>query len=235
MTATPQPSDTQARIASLLSTPRLTPYLTLTNGNLKEALQLYRWNIELSGALYEAVHVVEVMIRNTVDEQLRSWNSNQRDRATGRTHGSDWLLDPARLLNRLVGRDIRKAANRATRELSAKPGRTVTHDDILAQLSFGTWRFLLPDRDPGRQHLWNHAISNAFPHHDGQVQTLIKDVHAIYALRNRLAHLEPVLATNTALTAHVRRVREILETIDPNAATWFVSRQRVNAVLAARP
>jgi hypothetical protein len=222
-------------MASLLSTPRLTPYLTLTNGNLKEALQLYRWNIELSGALYEAVHVVEVIIRNAVDEQLRIWNGNQRDRATGRSHGSDWLLDPARVLQRLVGRDIRKALGRATRELSAKPGRKVTHDDVLAQLSFGTWRFLLPDRDPGRQHLWNHAISRAFPHHHGHVQTLIDDIHAIYALRNRLAHLEPVLATNTALVAHVRRIREVLDTVDPRAATWFVSRQRVNAVLANRP
>lgn len=93
MTAAPQPSEAPARIAALLSTPRLTPYLELTNGNVKEALQLYRWNIELSGALYEAVHVVEVIIRNAVDEQLRTWNSHQRDRATGRSHGSDWLLD----------------------------------------------------------------------------------------------------------------------------------------------
>ncbi|GAA1111414.1 hypothetical protein GCM10009630_05640 [Kribbella jejuensis] len=29
---------------------------------------------------------------------------------------------------------------------------------MLAQLSFGTWRFLLPDNDPGRHHLWNKAM-----------------------------------------------------------------------------
>jgi hypothetical protein len=51
-----------------------------------------------------------VILRNALDEQLRGWNSAQRDRRTGRLHSTDWLLDPARLLGRLVGDDIRKAA-----------------------------------------------------------------------------------------------------------------------------
>jgi hypothetical protein len=33
------------------------------------------------------------------------------------------------------------------------------HPDVLAQLSFGTWRFLLPSNDPGRELLWNQAIN----------------------------------------------------------------------------
>ena len=73
---------------------------------MHEAIRLYRWNIDLSGAVYEALHVFEVVLRNALDEQLRSWNASQPDPSTGRFHSPDWLIDPSALLLRIAGRDI---------------------------------------------------------------------------------------------------------------------------------
>ncbi|WP_396640921.1 hypothetical protein [Microbacterium sp.] len=133
-----------------LTTQRLAPYLAAANGNEKLALQLYQWNIEISGAAHEALHVFEVVLRNAIDAQLSIWNAQQVDRQSGARFGRDWLLDPAPLLRRLVRQsELDSARARADRALRHH-ARTATHGDLLAQLSLGTWRFLLPDRDPGR-------------------------------------------------------------------------------------
>jgi hypothetical protein len=51
-----------------ISTERLAPYIRETPPT--EAIRLYPWNIELSGAVYEALHVFEVALRNALDKQL---------------------------------------------------------------------------------------------------------------------------------------------------------------------
>jgi hypothetical protein len=220
-------------VAAKISAPRLAPYLAATGGNVRLALSLYQWNVELSGAVYECLHRFEVILRNALDEQLGGWNATQRDRQTGRMHSSDWLMDPARLIRRLVGDDIRKATRRAQSAVRGA-GTTPGHPDILAQLSFGTWRFLLPDNDPGRQLLWNKALASAFPKLTGTSSDLVDHVDHIYKLRNRVAHLEPLL--NSGMVAdRLARMRAVLLAIDPALEIWFVSRQRVTATLKTKP
>lgn len=174
-----------------------------------------------------------MILRNALDEQLCGWNSLQRDRRTGRPHPRAWLLDPARLLQRLVGDDIRKATRRAQSALRGA-GRPPGHPDILAQLSFGTWRFLLPDNDPGRQHLWHKALAAAFPSLAGSPADLVDHIDNIYRLRNRVAHLEPLLSSGM-VGDRFARMRTVLPAIDPALETWFVSRQRVTAMLKTKP
>ena len=143
----------------------------------------------------------------------------------------DWLTDPSHLLRRLVGTDIVKATRRAQ---AAMRGATPGHPDILAQVSFGTWRFLLPDNDPGRQLLWRAALSSAFPYHPGPAGDLVDDVDKIYKLRNRVAHLEPILNPGM-VSDRFGRMRTVLRAIDPRLEQWFISRQRVTPSLNARP
>jgi hypothetical protein len=84
----------QKVVATLLSQARLAPYLRATNGNLRAALKLYQWNVEMSAAVYKMLHLVEVFLRNAIDAELRIWNTTQTNPVTGRPHGPDWLLDP---------------------------------------------------------------------------------------------------------------------------------------------
>ena len=216
-----------------LSAARLAPYVLATNGSRRGALQLYHWNLHLSGAVYEALHMFEVVVRNAIDTRLRDWNATQVD-ATGRTHSREWLLDPSRLLQRIVGRDdIDRATTRARRAIRSKH-RLPLHADVLTQLSFGTWRFLLPDKDPGRKLLWNDAICSAFPHLSEPAGTVTQSVATINILRNRVAHLEPLLNSGT-VRIQFNRMRSVLSAVDPEAEHWFVSRQRVTAALKSRP
>lgn len=218
-----------------LATARLAPYLAAAvDGNRRQAIRLYQWNIALSGAVYEALHVMEVVLRNAIDAQLCTWNADQTNMQTGKAHDRDWLLDPAPLLRRLVReQELTKARQRAEQAIR-RHRRPVAHADLLAQLSFGTWRFLLPDRDPGRQRLWNDALHAAFPYLDRNPRELVKSVHGIYQLRNRVAHLEPLLRPGN-VRAQFTNMRTVLREIDPAVERWFVSNQRVTAVLRARP
>lgn len=236
MPSHPQPAPRTATIASYLSEPRLGPYLSASGGNVKDALRLYQWNIDVSGSAYEALHIFEVVLRNAIDEQLRSWNATQVDSRTGHRHTDDWLLDPARLLVRLVGDDIDQAATRARRTLrsNGRPDAHPEHPDILAQLNFGTWRFLLPDKDRGRRLLWDQALHHAFPHLTETRAALVRKVHGIYQLRNRVAHLEPLLKSGLVRKEY-EAMRSVLAAIDDAVDQWFTSRQRMTTILKSRP
>jgi hypothetical protein len=72
-----------AAIASRLSAPRLTPYLSASGGNVKDALRLYQWNVEISGAFSECLHQFEVVLLNAIDEQLCAWNATQIHQTLG--------------------------------------------------------------------------------------------------------------------------------------------------------
>ena len=236
MAATVQPDPRTAAIVAQLSQPRLAPYVAAAGGNIKDGLRLYQWNIDLSGAVYEALHVFEVVLRNAMDTQLSAWNATQTNAATGQVHSSDWLMDPAHLLVRLAGSDITKADGRARTALrTGKPGgRVPGHPDVLAQLTFGTWRFLLPSKDPGRQLLWTQALVLSFPGLTITPAALVRRIDGIYRLRNRVAHLEPLLRSglvHNELTA----MRDVLQAINPTTEAWFTSRQRVTGTLRARP
>lgn len=62
----------------------------------------------------------------------------------------------------------------------------------------------------------------------------MKSVHGIYQLRNRVAHLEPLLRSGN-VRAQLTNMRTVLGEIDPAVEHWFVSDQRVTAALRARP
>lgn len=236
--AVPNMTATHHRVvATLLSPPRLAPYLHASDGNVRAALTLYQWNVEMSSAAYKMLHLVEVFLRNAIDARLRVWNTTQIDPHTGRPHGDDWLLDPSRLIERIVRREeIDKATRRARLAVkdSSAGARPVTHDDVLAQLMFGTWRFLLPGRDPGRQRLWQDAICLAFPGLQRPVRDLVRDVDRLHRLRNRVAHLEPLLVVGV-VTLQLKAARRVLLEIEPAAEMWLVSHQQVSSVAAQRP
>ena len=218
-----------------ISPERLAPYIRETP-TLHEAIRLYRWNIELSGAVYEALHVFEVVLRNALDKQLCSWNASQIDSDTGRSHSSDWLIDPSALLLRVAGRDIPDARRRALKSTTRRPQgqRDPMHADILAAMSLGTWRFILPGRhDAGKQRLWDEALHKAFPHLRRTPRELERAVEGVYHLRNRVAHLEPIINSN--VRAQLVNMRTVIGAIDPQLLSWFTSTERISPSLTTRP
>ena len=227
------PRGIYADLVPHLSASRLAPYLSATSGNQRQAISLYQWNIEVSGAIYQALHVLEVVLRNAIDRQLRKWNAEQANPATGRPHAAEWLIDPSALLTRILRDDLGKAAFRAEAATRAL-GRDLGHDDILAQLTFGSWRYMLPNRGAPKQALWREALHQAFPRLARPETRLVADIDGLHRLRNRVAHLEPILDSGR-IRGHYLAIRQVLRDIDHRAEEWFVSQQRITPCLRDRP
>lgn len=250
-----QPS-TLKLVAHHIGEPRFATYLALANNHHHDALMLYRWNIEMSGALQEALGFAEVCLRNAVDRELRTWNAAQPPR-NGVTYGTNWVEHPAGPLWAVLnpkrrnspGRfsTHRDALNRALESQRARPsshrrhGAPIDHDDIVAHMTFGTWKKLLPTKnsaDPSgigpiaQRRLWQEGVKDAFPHH--QHPTVVYYwVERLHALRNRVAHIEPLCDIN-AMSYH-RTVSHLLRAIDPPLSEWFGGTSRIPEVSRRRP
>lgn len=206
---------------------RLQPFLAISGDHLKNALSLYHWNIEFSAAIYEALHLAEIALRNAMDYQLRLWSAAQPD-------GSDeWLFETPHLLTRLLDTDLDRAHQKAEK---ACGDRDPCHDDVVAQLTFGSWRYLLgfANKDAGRDLLWRECLSAAFPHAGASGRNnLVGSTARLHQLRNRVAHLEPLLREEPREV--VKDLQRVMRGIGPGAETWLTSRQKVTQVGNARP
>ncbi|MGW2179049.1 hypothetical protein ACWCXX_13335 [Streptomyces sp. NPDC001732] len=219
-----------------LAPARLQPY-TAAAGSTRAGIRLYQWNVEASGALYEALHVVEVVLRNALHEQLSQLYLKR--------HGAgSWLDNPFPELTDRARKDIAQARSRSQEEIARKqspPIRgaaiqriTPLEGDIVAQLGFGFWRYLLASRYTHT--LWHDALRHAFPHLTPQALAHVEGpVKRLHLLRNRVAHLEPVFSNNIAL--NMQDMTTLLGYLCPRTQAWFGGTRvpRLKAAIAARP
>lgn len=209
--------------------PRLQRLLFDTGGDLSRAHELFEWNVRAAGAAMEAIHVFELILRNAIDRELRTWNQSMAGTP-------DWLLRPHPYLLRALNQtELSKAATRA-RWIAAEHGRPVGHDDVLAQMSLGAWRYILPSKaNKSKQKLWTVAIKNAFPAWPGDwsAESVVSRVANVHGLRNRVAHLEPLHRYDLR---RVRRdMRSVCHAIGPDAARFFVQIERLLPVIESNP
>lgn len=205
-------------IEGRLSRERMGPYRAAVGGGLANALSLYEWNAEIAGAWWSVIGDLEVLMRNAMHEQLTAWSI--------RTHAEPrWYLDPGRVFSEEARRVIAQARRQAR-----AAGARETPGKVVAELSFGFWRFLLASRY--ERSLWRVSLYRAWPG-QGLRREAHDAVHGIHGLRNRIAHHEPV---------HGRPLRALHETalkaaawICPVTAEWIGRRSRVPELLARRP
>lgn len=226
---------------------------------------LYVWQVELHSAWYEVLGLVEMMLRHSLDNALADWNAQQALVGGG---GRDWLATSAKPLSSLAKKmadDARGAAENAKKRRAPthpRAGTQISHDDLVAQLTFGNLAHLLPTKRTtptirstratgrtNRENLWLHATINAFPNR-GQVWPtgargdtegrraclgyyVGNTIERLRVLRNRVGHHEQTLAAN-----HLARHTDALtlaRAIDANAAEAIADLSSVPRVLARRP
>lgn len=211
----------RASVERYVTQARLGPYLAETGNDYALAEELYVWNLRVSGAFHEVLGVFEVALRNALCEQLRHWH--------GKRTGT-WLDDPTSTFDARRIEQI-KAACRA---LSQK-GKPLTEGHIVAELSFGFWRFLLSKRYQNT--LWAPHLRKAFPGMRTQRREVVyKHVEALLTLRNRIAHHEPIHRFPLADLADLHAAMLLVTSwIDPGMSNWLANLSRVPSVLAAKP
>ncbi|WP_214369799.1 Abi family protein [Pseudonocardia sp. H11422] len=199
----------------------MTTYLHACGSDLERALELYRWNANVSGALWVALGHVEIVLRNAIHDALTT--RHQRSKRAGY-----WFDDPRRELDPRALDDITTAKRRAGQVTvpAALPGK------VVAELSFGFWRYLLARRYSST--LWP-AIRHSFPHLPGRDRgRLERQVIRLHQLRNRIAHHEPLIRED--LPARVADLGSILDAVDPALRPWALDDAgRLTTLLANRP
>lgn len=207
-----------AKIEGVLSSERLGPYLRACRNDLTQAIRLYEWNVQVSGACFESLSIVEVSVRNALSAELTAH------------HGSlagYWYDDPLSVLSAQAHDDIAKARRRV-RELRRpeSPGR------VIAELNFSFWRFLLARRYEAT--LWTPHLRHAFPNLQPQSrQTAFAALESLNELRNRVAHHESVHRRD--LESDMLTMFRVLNWIEPEVREWAASVTRIPTVLAKRP
>ncbi|MEP6463812.1 MAG: hypothetical protein ABJC62_10445 [Frankiaceae bacterium] len=210
---------TAGRIERAVSAERFAGYRAECGGDRVAAVELYRWNGELSGAFWETLGHVEVLLRNVLSNRLAA-----RQERLGRP--MSWLTDPTVGLDSRGREDITKARRR----IHAKR-KQPSDGQVISELSLGFWRFLLTRRYQGR--LWPD-LATGFPHAPTRNRQLVEDpVVRLHEFRNRLAHHQRVWSEPVA-----DRYDDCLLLagfIDPAVRDWIGASSSVPAVLRSRP
>jgi hypothetical protein len=201
-----------------LSPERLQGYLAVCDGNLDRALELYLWNSTVSAAISESLGHLEIGVRNALSRQLTLRHNN-----LGRS--GTWLDDPADELTLRARTDILDARSRV-----AGKGKSLTHPQIVSELSFGFWRYLISKRN---LKLWPD-LAGGFPNAPNRSLKTVEDpLIRLLDLRNRIAHHQRIW--NLHLEARIRDLEDLLGYIDADFRDWVLLHSRVPSQLAARP
>lgn len=174
-------SDLETHISGV----RLQNYLNHCGNDQDRALLLYKANIRLSKAFYPLLSILEINLRNGINEAMIKHFSNP-----------DWLTIEKNGFMTKIGDKGRmsKLVSKAEDEI-IKNGNLVTNDRIIAKLSFGFWtRFFV-------QNVFARVGSssiNAFPNlpsvfkTKGNLGLLNNELKAICDFRNKVYHNETI-------------------------------------------
>lgn len=212
-----------ASLTHCLTAERLHPYLAAVGGDLDQAIALYAWNTQIGGAFFEDLGVMEVVLRNSMHEQLQA----QQARSPRPGHWFDEATSP---LDRHRLDDISKAKNQV-----AHDGHAITAGRVVAQLMLGFWKQLLAAKY--QTLLWAPALKEAFPNLAVKDRRRVYEpVNRLHKLRNRIAHHEPIHdPTKTNLAGLHSDLVYVVSLINSDVAGWLLSNSRVGTVLASRP
>lgn len=206
-------------LAQRLSEARLSSYLRASNGDLGRALVLYEWNTAVSAAFFEVLADVEVVIRNAFDHEFDAW-------VRRRGFTSSWLENQHGLLLPNAVKDISDARERLLRKK-----KHVTPDQVVSELNFGFWRFLLAKHY--RTTVWPFVGQYAFPNLEStKVNDFSQRVARLHTLRNRIAHHEPI--HNRMLSQDLDDCFVAVNAVCSTTANWVRGRSRVRPLLDAR-
>lgn len=191
--------------------------------NTVQALSLYSWNAQVSGAFMLPQQVCEVAVRNAASEILSLVYGAQWPWAIGFERS---LPDPQ------SGFSMRKELGSARSK--ARVGNTNT---VIPELKFAFWVRLFTQRFDGR--LWQQHLRNSFPglpvdRSVPECRNMIYDeLEGVRGIRNRIAHHEPIIARD--LAADYARMLKLVAWRCPTTAIWLDGIESVSALLAQRP
>ncbi len=211
----PESSSFGKQILDAFPEPRMSPFLQAAEENEEEALKLYVWNVRMAGACLEQLSHVEVLLRQTIDTQMRrAINEDQV--------GIPWfLLSPYSEVSAKAVEHVRARLRRLNKE---------TRDQIVAELSFGYWSGWLGSK---HEELWRQTLRHGFPNGSGRRKEVAALAEQIRRFRNRIAHHDSLLTTN--ITFEMKNIFRLAEIINPEVADWMRKTDRTQELDQSKP
>lgn len=229
-------ADPAEALTSLLSAERLRTYEYQAPQWGCGPMQLYLLGVELAASLHADLALLEICLRNSMDRELTM------------SYGKFWFTTHPLLDERSQAAVVKAWADAESRP-SDPPGKT------LARLPMGFWVHLLEaggyiGRPPYRERrnydelLWKPALHRAFPGTSQRRSDVQNRLHLLYALRNRIAHHEPIVqgvrrpgVPRSAQDAYVG-LRELhgdlittMHWISPEVGAWLTKHSRTPSLL----
>ncbi len=205
-------------LEKILSTDRLIPYLTKHNRDYDKAINHYKANIRISESFYSAIAIIEVGLRNNIDNQFKRKYTTE-----------DWYDHPD-FIKDVSSFQIDRIQE--ARKNILKEKKIVTHSRIIAELTFGFWTSLFDTRF--ERSLWKN-LRFAFPKcpkHIRQRKTVSSKLNSIRKLRNRIFHHESIAWNIEALTNYKNELYEVINWLNGDLTTFFKDTFRIDEVLS---
>lgn len=166
-------------IERVLSSDRFETYLKLAGNDKFKALEIYKNNIKLSQQMYAVLHILEICLRNKIDEILSI------------TYGENWYLAS----NLKLSQHQIDSIQDSWKENQKKRGiQNIKRGHLIASLTFGFWTSFF-DRE--FEELWRHSLRKIFILNEPILRKKVAyQLQELRILRNRIAHHECILRMN---------------------------------------
>lgn len=188
---------------------------------LEKALELYAWNAEISACFMHPLHVCEVVVRNGVSNVLET------------VYGPQWPWSSSfeqSLPNPKSGYSMKK-------DLRSARAKHSTTGKVIPELKFAFWQKLFTSRHDKR--LWDNHLLSEFPNFPAGMQVsdcrklIFDSLDRARALRNRIAHHEPIFARDLFLDFDT--VQTLIDRRCSTTSSWMVAHQQVSRLLVSSP
>jgi hypothetical protein len=232
-------------IIKTLSVPRLSTYKKphLCDASDEQSLGLYAWNKQLSGLFYPVLQVLEVSLRNAINNAYIDYHEQLVENSFQQ---KDWATEKAKI-DRLWFCNVYTAANNNLAYLQIKKAKAdlardkkaIDPDNLIAKLTFGFWvhmtdknhRASQPPANPPIIELWPKLNSLVFPEAKDLSGTPLSINHIsatlleVNKLRNRIAHHEPIWKADdlfdsddsiNTVVKHYDQCLKVIRWINPN-------------------
>lgn len=186
-----------SELYTAIGQPRYSRYLAAC-GNKRRALKLYRANISLSQKMYAVIGMFEVILRNSIDRHMKS------------KKGPIWLEEAIAPDGFLYHSSDCRHSLHVVQKAIHTLGSQYTHDRLIANLTFGFWRYQFARKEylASGNTLLNIFINRPFKTNQ---KDIFRRLIQINQVRNRIAHHEPICFDGTRISTE--KVKKTYNTI----------------------
>jgi hypothetical protein len=186
------------------------------------AIELYRWNAQISAAFLVPLHICEIALRNAIVGAIED------------LYGPNWFH-----AGTAFERSLPKRASgyNPFQDLAFSRQGQSSAGKIIPELKFMFWISMVTARHDAR--LWIPYITKHFPMllpnatPSLRRRTLHGRLEDIRRFRNRIAHHEPVF--NRPLALDYSKITDVISWISRETTHWLSSFETVTSLLGRRP